>query len=168
MSELRLPPFRIIHAAYVTGDIERGKRRLAQMFGVREVKRYPRNGVQVPGGEAVIDVAIADAGGTAVEVIQPVGGLDDVYRRAVPTDPAEIAFHHYASRIKDQSEWDMVMGAIDQHGFDTPVRGEAPGVKYVYIDTRKNLGHILEYIWFTAPEAEAGMDTMTTTEVVSP
>jgi hypothetical protein len=164
MGEIRLPPFRLIHAAYVTGDLRSGMRRLAGMFGIEEFMVYPTGAVGVPGGQAMLDVAIADANGAAVEVIQPVGGMDDVYRRALPADPTDIAFHHVASRIADQAEWDMVMEAIDRHGLDVLVRGDDDGFSYVYIDTRKQLGHLLEFIWFSNPASEDAIAQLVHTE----
>ena len=148
MAELRLPPFRILHAAYVTADLEAGKRRLAGLFGAEEFSVYRRVPIQVPGGEALIDFAVADANGSALEVIRPAGGDDGVYRQLLPADPGDIAFHHFATRIADRAEWDQVVEAAAEHDIDVPVLGRAePGTSYIYLDTRPALGHMLEFIW---------------------
>jgi len=148
MSDLRLPPFRIIHAAYVASDLEAGKRRLAAMFGVSEFVGYEGIPIEVPGGEAIIDFVVADVGGWALEVICPAGGKDHVYRQLLPADPADIAFHHFATRIEGQAEWDMVAEAAARHAIDVPVLGHADeGTSYIYLDTRAQLGHMLEFIW---------------------
>lgn len=148
MNELCLPPFRIIHAAYVASDFEAGQRRLAAMFGIDSFSVIEDVAVEVPGGEAIIDVAVADANGSTLEVIHPAGGRDHVYRQLLPADPADIAFHHFATRIEDQAEWDMVEEAAERHGLCVPVKGfAAPGTSYIYLDTRTQLGHMLEFIW---------------------
>lgn len=148
MSDLQLPPFRLIHAAYVTHDIEAGKRRLGALFGVTEFKEYPEIPVKVPGGVAMIGFALANSNGTNLEVIRPIGGEDHVYRQALPADPADIAFHHFATGIESEAEWKMVKDAADRHGFDVPVySGEDATPPYIYLDTRKQLGHMLEFIW---------------------
>jgi len=148
MNDLRLPLFRIIHAAYVASDFAAGQRRLAAMFGVEAFSIIREVAVEVPGGEAIIDVAVADANGSTLEIIHPAGGKDHVYRQLLPANPADIAFHHFATRIEAQAEWDMVVAAAERHGFDVPVRGHAdPGTDYIYLDTRTPLGHMLEFIW---------------------
>ena len=148
MGNLQLPPFRLIHAAYVTGDLEKGARRLTTMFGIDEFKIYPELSVGVPGGEAKITFALASANGIDLEVIQPLGGKDDVYRRALPDDPADIRFHHFASRIDGEEEWQKVMDAVHKHRVEVLVEGgENHGSKYIYLDTRAHLGHLIEYIW---------------------
>ena len=147
MSSLRLPPFRLVHAAYVTHDIESGKRRLADMFGVEEFWVYPEIEVEVPGGAAKIAFALATSSGTALEVIKPTGGKDDVYRQELPDDPTDIAFHHFATRLENEAEWQMVLDAAREHGLDIPVRGGGDsGTRYIYLDTRVQLGHMLEFM----------------------
>jgi hypothetical protein len=148
MSGLQLPPFRLKHAAYVTSNLEYGQRRLSAMFGMSDFTVYPEIGIAVPGGEAKITFALITVNGTDLEVIQPLGGKDDVYRQAVPRDPTDIAFHHFASVIHSKDEWQMVLDAAENYAFAVPVHGDAAeGPRYIYLDTRAQLGHMLEYIW---------------------
>jgi hypothetical protein len=148
MTALKLPPFRIIHADYVTSDLEAGKRRLEAMYGVSAFTGYDGIAIEVPGGQAIIDFVVADAGGWALEAICPAGGKDHVYRQLLPDDPDDIAFHHFATRIESRTEWDMVEEAARDHGIDVPVLGHAEeGPNYIYLDVRRQLGHMLEFIW---------------------
>jgi hypothetical protein len=148
MNGLQLPPFRMIHAAYVTHDVERGKRRLASLFGVIDFTEYPEIEVEVPGGVAKIAFALANANGTNLEVIQPIGEMDHVYRQVLPDDPDDIAFHHFATSVESEAEWQMIMDAVGRHGFDTPVLSSGNSKpRYIYLDARPRLGHMLEYIW---------------------
>ena len=149
MSDLRLPPFRHLHTAYVTSDLELGQRRLTSLFGAQDFTVYPEMGVTIPGGgEARFTFALTTVNGIDLEVIQPLGGQDDVYRRALPDDPADIAFHHFASAIHSESEWEMVLNAARNPAVDVLVHGgEEYNLHYIYLDTRKQLGHIIEFIW---------------------
>lgn len=148
MSPLKLPPFRLIHAAYVTHDLELGKRKLAAMFGVRECTVYPELEIGLPDGIAKIGFAVAESSGTLLEVIQPLGGKDDVYRQALTDDPADIAFHHFATRVESEAEWQLVLDASRNHGLEVLVDGGHDfGSRYIYLDTRARLGHMLEFIW---------------------
>jgi catechol 2,3-dioxygenase-like lactoylglutathione lyase family enzyme len=156
MNSLRLPPFRLIHAAYVTHDLEAGKRKLAEMFGMKEVSVYPEIEVSVPGGAAKIAFAVGDSNGMLLEVIQPLGGEDTVYRQVLPDDPADIAFHHYATRVDGEDEWQLVMDAAQDHGLEIVVNGgEEYGSRYLYLDTRAHLGHMLEFMSGVPDESEA-------------
>ena len=147
MTALKLPPFRIIHAAYVTSDLEAGKRRLEAMYGVCAFTGYDGIPIEVPGGQAIIDFVVADVGGWALEAICPAGGKDQVYRQLLPADPDDIAFHHFATRIENRAEWDMVEQAAAANGIDTPVLGHAEeGSSYIYLDLRRQIGHMLEFI----------------------
>ena len=148
MSALQLPPFRLVHAAYVTHDLEHGKRRLAAMFGVNECTVYPEISVGVPGGSAKIGFAVAVSNGMHLEVIQPLGDQDHVYRQALPSEPADIVFHHFATRVENEEEWKLVEDAAKNHGLEVVVDGGHEfGSRYMYLDTRAQLGHMLEFIW---------------------
>jgi septin family protein len=151
---LQLPPFRLIHAAYVTaGDLETGKRKLSALFGVTQFRDYSSLHINSEGGGVTIDFSIANASGTHLEVIKPLSGRTDIYRDALPADPTTIGFHHYASRVDNQAEWELIVKAIDEHGIKTFNRGANADLKHVYLDTRAHVGHMLEYIWLTNPHS---------------
>ena len=148
MQDLQLPPFRLIHAAYVAHDLEAGKRRLTAISGIDDFTIFTATPIEVPGGQAIIDIAIGDANGTTLETLCPVGGLDNVYRQVLPADPADIAFHHFASRLENAAEWDMVQAAARRHEIDVPVFCDAVGAtRFIYLDLRPRLGHMIEYLW---------------------
>jgi hypothetical protein len=88
------------------------------------------------------------------------GGQDDVYRTALPNDPADIAFHHFASAIYSETEWEMVMDAVSRSAIGVLVQGgEEYGSHYIYLDTRPQLGHIIEFIWRSPAGAGGGAGT---------
>lgn len=149
MSDIRLPPFRHLHTAYVTSDLKNGQRKLMSLFGAEDFKVYPEMGVRIPGGgEARFTFALTTVNGIDLEVIQPLGGQDQVYRQALPEDPADIAFHHFASAVYSQTEWEMVMDIVRRGAIEVLVQGgEEYDTHYIYLDTRLQLGHIIEFIW---------------------
>ena len=147
-SGLHLPPFRLYHAAYVAQDMTRGTQRLAATHGLNHFDFY--NGVEigVPGGVAIIDVALGHAGSVPIEVIVPCGGVDAVYRNALPKDDDAVAFHHFCSRVETDAEWEQVLAIAQSGQFGVPVRGSGYGARgYVYLDTRPVLGHMLEFLY---------------------
>lgn len=149
MSGLQLPPFRHLHTAYVTHDLELGQRRLKSLFGAEDFTVYPEMGVTIPGGnEARFAFALTTVNGVSLEVIQPLGGNDHIYRQALPDDPEDIALHHFASAIHDEREWEMLMNAVRSQEIEVLVEGgEEYNLHYIYLDTRRYLGHVLEFIW---------------------
>ena len=148
MPEFQLPPFRLIHCAYVAHNAEAGKRRLTAISGITEFTQFQGTPIDVPGGQAIINVVIGNAGGTTLETLCPVGGMDTVYRQVLPADPADIAFHHFCSRIDNLEEWEILQDTARRHGIDVPVFCDAlGGTRFLYLDLRPRLGHMIEYLW---------------------
>jgi hypothetical protein len=148
MPEFQLPPFRLIHCAYVAHSMEAGKRRLTAISGVSTFTTFTATPIPVPGGNAIIDIVIGNANGTTLETLCPMGGQDTVYRQVLPLDPDDIAFHHFASRLESAAEWDMVQQAAARNGIYVPVFCDAVGgTRFIYLDLRPRLGHMIEYLW---------------------
>lgn len=148
MPGFQLPPFRLLHCAYVAHSMEAGKRRLTEISGVTEFTTFNATPIDVPGGHAMIDIVIGDSNGTTLETLIPVGGQDTVYRQLLPADPSDIAFHHFASRLENAAEWDTVQQVAARHAIDVPVFCDAVGgTRFIYLDLRPRLGHMIEYLW---------------------
>jgi hypothetical protein len=154
IGQMRFPPFRLIHAAYVASDLDRGQQRMSQTHGVETFERFENIEVLVPGGAALIDFVLGDANGTPVEVITPRGGQDAVYRQSLSADPDALVFHHFASRVT-AAEWRDLMATIEANGLPTPVLGSAGEVRYVYVDLRPTLGHMFEFIHYGDEDMQA-------------
>lgn len=151
-ADFALPPFRLYHAAYVCRSMEQGTRQLRATHGIQTFDFHEAVEIGVPGGFAIIDVSLGHAGIVPVEVIVPRGGLDDVYRAALPEESDSLAFHHFCSRVESDDEWRRIVELADSGAFPVPVRGSGYGTRgYVYLDTRRTLGHMLEFLY-----AEAG------------
>lgn len=146
LSGLELPPFRLIHIAYVTDDLESANASLSSTFGLDKAQIVRDTEIAIPGSSARIDFIVGDAHGTAMEAIMPIGGADTVYRDGV-SKASDVRFHHFASRVESQDEWELLLSTIKKRNLEVVVDGDVSGTKYLYIDTRKHLGHYIEYIW---------------------
>lgn len=136
--------------AYVTRDLDEGVEMLRERFGV-ESTEVPTGGATFLVGDepAAWDVRIAMGarGGLIVELIEPVGGEVDFYRRFLPADgSAGLGFHHFATFVPVGDEvWGSLGELLDAHGLRVDYTVLIPErVRAGYVDTTKELGHYLE------------------------
>ena len=145
-----LPPFRLLHACYVTRELDRGIDALLSLFGCPQATIERRRGVRIdtPNGEVTIDYAAITAEGVTLEAIEPRGGPDEFYTRALNPSADQPAFHHLASRIDSPAEWEALMREAARRGIPLLVHGRMGRVDYAYLDLRPWCGHITEYLHF--------------------
>lgn len=130
--------------AYVTRDIERS---LVELRAVNELQNVVQFEMPLElktpaaSGQALMKIALAWIGNLQVELIEPVSGLVDIYRDALPA--SGMRFHHIGMRSLD---WDATLAHIHQLGLPIVLQGEMPGVRFMYADARQTLGHYLEYV----------------------
>jgi len=130
--------------AYVTADIEQALTDLRQLENVENVLQFEAPlELWTPHGAglAVMKIALIWVGKLQYEFIEPVSGLVDIYRDAVPA--SGVRFHHIGMRVRD---WDALLAEIERQQLPIVLKGEMPGVKFLYVDARKTLGHYLEYV----------------------
>lgn len=141
--------------AYVTPDLERATGLLRDRYGIGEFGQYDLElDVTTPAGsgKAALKVALAWVGDIQYELIEPVSGLVDMYRDALPENGL-LRFHHICMRSQD---WDATRRELDARKLPIVCEGATAGTKFLYADARDSLGHYLEYVWM-APEAWAAM-----------
>lgn len=131
--------------AYVTRDIEQALSFFREHYGVADA-RYMQTEVQVTTpqgkGTAVNKVAFIWVGNLQYELIEPVSGLVDIYRDALPENG--LRFHHICMRSLD---WTATLAEIERQKLPIVYRGEtASGLQFIYADARDTLGHYLEYV----------------------
>jgi len=155
---------------YVTEDIDAAAAYLESRLGtMRCVKHYksslgggrPTAGAGVPrfpfvvvdgepADEWVIDVALANAGPTNLEIIRPIGGAVDLYRGAIrPGEPATL--HHLGFRVDDFDEASAVVAAS---GRTWKQFGDSGGIRFGYLDMTAELGHFVEVMELDEPSAQ--------------
>lgn len=152
-------PFRFFQIAYVARDLDRATAACGALYGLTRFQVTRDVPIQTRAGEAGLHFALAFSGDAQIEVIQPAGGADEIYRNGLPTDGAAMRLHHLGHLIDHEPTWHAVTQAIAQSGLDVPVSGvfRHEGVAlmhYAYVDTRATLGHYLEYMYQT----EGGRD----------
>ena len=142
--------------AYITRDIDKAIGEFRTRAGVKDVMTYEGPvEVSTPAGRgtAVSKLAFIWVDNLQYELIQPVSGLVDVYRDALPLDDS-LKFHHVCMRVDD---WDEFRAKVDQQRYPVVLEGSSGDqLKFLYLDGREFLGHYLEYVWMT-PERWAAM-----------
>lgn len=135
--------------AYITRDIDRATELFKQRLGVEdasffevEVDVWTPQGV----GKARNKLAFIWKNNLQYELIEPVSGLVDVYRDALPDD-ASLKFHHICMRVDD---WQPFRDRVQSMQYPVVLEGGNEQLRYLYLDATKELGHYLEYTWMTA------------------
>lgn len=136
---------------YVTTDLDRAMEVMAEQFGLAHCVKLPAGGATFLAGDQPAEwearFAMGARGGLIVELIEPVGGEVEFYRRFLPDDGSfAVRFHHFATFVPTgDEEWDRVSAILarSQLRFDYTVL--IPGrVRAGYVDTSAQLGHLIE------------------------
>ena len=139
---------------YVTNDLDAGMRHLATAHGVDRF-RIKRGVPALPGMPAMtLHQAHVFLGEIQVELIQPAGGDDAVYRDFCPGD-GSLRHHHYGMWVDDRIEYEDLRIRCATMGVPIAFEICAPGIGgAIYADLRRSLGRYLEYIHIV-PQAKA-------------
>jgi hypothetical protein len=138
----------IWQVAYVTHDLDDGMTLLRDKFGVESTEVPTAGGTFYAGDTPVewdVRIAMGARGGLIVEVIEPIGGEVDFYRRFLPQDGG-LGFHHLAAHVPLGDEaWSSLEGVLAQQGLSVEYTLVIPDrVRAGYVDTTASLGHYLE------------------------
>jgi hypothetical protein len=141
---------------YVTRDLDAGMRRLGATHGIERF-RIKRDVHGMPGmPEMLLHQAHVYIGAVQIELIQPAGGDDRLYRAFCATDSSAIRHHHFGMWIDDPAEYGCLRAALEEQNIPIVFEASTPNVGgAIYADTSEKLGHYLEYIHLT-PEAKRG------------
>lgn len=149
----------LMQVAWVTPDLERSLEQFKAIYRVPEFfvmeQTFPAI-VFGEKGEMSLRIALANVDNIQLELIQPIGGgIDRVYRDALPNDGSHAnVFHHVCVKVEGSLEdWDAYIAAL---GPDRPVAyiGFVEGARFCYTDERATVGMYVEHVWFS-PETEA-------------
>ncbi len=136
-------------SAWVVDDIEVAARQWAEYSGVGPffVAEYLEDTLvdtQYRGKVSPITMktALAQAGDIQIELIQPTGACNNIYRDTVPS--GKPGFHHIALWTSDL---EADLASYFAQGFEVAARGRAgPGIGFAYVDTSATLGHMIELV----------------------
>jgi hypothetical protein len=141
----------IWQVAYVTTDLDRAMEALRGDFGVENCTEVPTAGATFLRGdepaEWEVRIAMGARGGAIVELIEPVGGEVDFYRRFLAEDgSAALRLHHLATFIPTGNEaWSAFTDVLDDAGLRVDYTLLIPDrVRAGYVDTTPQLGHFME------------------------
>jgi len=134
--------------AYVTRDIGKAVETFRVRAGVQDARIFEAPvEVQTPAGRgmAVSKLSFIWINDLQYELIEPVSGLVDIYRDALPADDS-LKFHHICMRVDD---WPEFRGRVERQRFPVVLEGGSAQLRFLYLDAREFLGHYLEYVWMT-------------------
>jgi hypothetical protein len=147
-----LSPFaRVAQLAYVTNDFDWGLQALRERYGIREMLQLRDQAVEVqPQRHATLHIGLALAGEMQVELIEPRGGEDRVYRAEMPLGAPALHFHHIAELFETEEMLLAAEADYSRKGVAIAIRGSVPGMmRYFYTDHRAALGHFIEHAYYT-------------------
>jgi hypothetical protein len=132
---------------YVTADLDAGMKQLAAMHGVERF-RIKRDVKSLPGMPAMrMNQAHVYVGPVQIELIQPAGGDDALYRDFCAADGRSLRFHHYAMWVDDPAEFEGLLPALKVQNVPVAFASTIPNIgKVIYADLRSALGHYVEYV----------------------
>lgn len=91
----------LIQIAYVTNDLDEARASFHEHYGVARFAQMKDLAIQVgPDANAIIHVALAYVGSMQIELIEPRGGADTIYRAPLPSDAFAMRFHHVAQLLQ--------------------------------------------------------------------
>lgn len=138
--------------AYVTNDFDRALSAVSDRTGVRsflQLRDYQY--MAGPNAHLRCHIAMALAGGVEIEIIEPRGGADEVYRTFLSGPDFDLRFHHVAYTLPSFEVLTGLKEGLRAQGAPIPLEGVAPeGLTYFYADLREPLGHYVEYVYGTA------------------
>jgi hypothetical protein len=139
----------VFQLAYVTQDIERAMAEMGAAFGIGEFQVNRDVPIATGNGTAYCHFALAFLGAQQIELIEPAGGVDAVYRDAL--QPGRVAvLHHLGFLVPTETAWQATLRRIEAEDAPVPVRGSFEDLMhYAYVDRRDLCGHYLEYMYAT-------------------
>lgn len=148
------PNARHSQIAYVTNDLDRA---LAVWRDEHDVPAFYVFTNDAPGVESShpfrMRIALANVGGTEIELIEPLDGTAPLHAEPLPADGGfAIRFHHVAMRIDGcLADFEAHMASLDPERHRVVWSGRMGDVmRFAYTDERQTLGHYVEHVWFDA------------------
>lgn len=146
----------LFQMSYITRDLDAAMAHCRAELGIEEFHTTDAEVEVLSYGEVKplkIRAAMANIGRRQFEIIQPVSGATQVYTDDVDLSGHILNFHHIAIAVRGGIDaWfellEEVRASGDEFAFlfpPEPTREEK--LCFCYVDTRKRLGHVTEYLW---------------------
>lgn len=149
----------LFQLGYITRDLDAALEHCRTELGLDGFHQSQSSAPVLAGGrvqELQLRSACLNRGGNQIELIQPISGPIEAYTEAVDLSAHIINFHHVAVAVRGPySEFERVRAEIAASGdpvaFSYPADAMAdPQVAFIYVDTRRRIGHYTEYLWWDA------------------
>jgi hypothetical protein len=130
---------------FVARDLDRAVAALGMRYGLSHFRQKR--------ADATMRSAHAYVGHLMLEVIEVSEGGHALYRDHLPAGGDSVRLHHHGFLITDEVRWDALVKHVDSSGLATPLRGAVMHghLRYLYADTRAELGIYSEYVFLTGP-----------------
>src|ERR1700733_3084560 len=136
---------------YVTTELDRAIEFVSERFGLTHCPKLPSGGATFLIGDEPAEwearFAMGARGGLIIELIEPVAGEVDFYRRLLPDDGSfAVRLHHLAVFIANgEEEWERTRALLEKSGLPFDYTVLIPNrVRAGYVDMTAELGHWLE------------------------
>lgn len=136
--------------AYTTSNLQAAVDMFGSRYGLHKFF-YMRDIPFGPG--AVVQIALAWAGDVMIELIEPQGEAENLYSTHLPAEGEVIRFHHLGHLVDSRAEFDTVSARAAASGYPIVLQGNNNGINFLYLDTRADVGHYLEYVHLDPPMA---------------
>ena len=137
-----------LQCAYVTNDASKGIAVLRERYGIARCSTLDMTLNLFDGTTATLRATLAFAGDLQLELLEPRGGNDGVWRDALSRDGFSIRFHHLGFFLPTP-QWEKVETVIARTGQRIALRASMQGIPFLYTDNRAELGHYMEYVHYT-------------------
>lgn len=140
--------------AYVTNDMDQARQVFADEYAVKDFF-FMQNQMEVttPSGVELCElkIAMANVDGLQVELIEPVSGAGSrLYSEVLPASGFGMVFHHLGfllPGLDDEALWQEFRSQVGNARYPIAIEGDMGVARFLYLDTRRDLGHYSEYIW---------------------
>ena len=141
--------------AWVTPDLETSLETFRTVYGVPSFfvmdQEFPAR-VFGETGVMKLRIALANVDEIQLELIQPMGGIDRIYREVLPADGSHAnVFHHVCMKVEGElDDWDAHLDTLKPPHREIAYVGDVgEGARFVYTDERKSCGFYVEHVWFS-------------------
>lgn len=158
----QLPPF--FQLAHVTTSLDRAMEEMGRAMGIAHWLEMRHHQATVGGGaRADIHVGLAWKGDLMIELIEPLGGADAIYREPLTGSGYQIRQHHMGRIFDTVERFEAAMAPLRKEGVPFPIEGNFEDTRgkclINYADLRARLGYYIENLMFT-PEGLQWLNTV--------
>ena len=139
--------------AYITNDLDQAIAMFERVYQAPGFFVFTNVGTAAASADdPKLRIALANVNGVEIELIEPVGGQDALFKEVLPDSPGlHVIFHHVAIRIDGTLEnWHAHAASIDTEKHKIVFRVEMGDMlRYFYTDERAHIGHYVEHVWMS-------------------